>query len=324
MTPPKNPFSGGGPGQSPEPESRGIFNRVSPVILVLILLMASVQIYLIMIGNPDSQRALIVQLSFIPARFSDANLIIALEGLRVPAAATVFSYFMVNLSLTEFGFSAVMLLIFGTPVAIRFGMLRFLLLAIGSTVAAAVFYFYMSPDSMRPMIGASAIINACVACFSRFGFETGGAMSDIRIQYPLSCFIKARPLERMLSNRKLVIFGSIWIFLTIILPVAQAENLSATAAPLWHPRVAGFLVGLLLFDLIDPVKSGGIDPVSIEKQIADAQAGRGRTTVAPASPEDPVAENDVEAHDPPTPTPTPPKKAGGSRPPSVRKQDTED
>ena len=68
-------------------------------------------------------------------------------------------------------FNAVWLAVFGTPVARRYGVMRYGLLALAGVVVGALVHLFVDPYSLMPLVGASAGISALMAAAARFVFQ---------------------------------------------------------------------------------------------------------------------------------------------------------
>src|SRR5207245_2787476 len=89
---------------------------------------------------------------------------------------TFVTYAFIHADLNHLIFNAVWLLAFGTPVARRFGSLRFIAFFIVTAVAGAGAHLLTHFGEMLPMIGASAGISGAMAAAMRFAFQRGGPL----------------------------------------------------------------------------------------------------------------------------------------------------
>ena len=87
-----------------------------------------------------------------------------------------FTYALLHADWMHFGFNAVWLLAFASPVARRFGAARFLMFFAVTVAAGALAYLLAHAGALAPMIGASAGISGMMGAAARFAFEPGGSL----------------------------------------------------------------------------------------------------------------------------------------------------
>jgi membrane associated rhomboid family serine protease len=141
--------------------------------------------------------------------------------------------------------NGVWLAAFGTPVARRCGAARFALLSGAAALGGSAAHVFLYPLSVIPMIGASAAVSGLMAAAARFVF----APVDLGAAEP-----HARPtqgLGELLRNRRAALFLAVW-FVTNLLFGLIATPLGVTDASVaWEAHIGGFLVGLVVFPLIE-------------------------------------------------------------------------
>jgi membrane associated rhomboid family serine protease len=147
--------------------------------------------------------------------------------------------------------NGVWLAAFGTPVARRCGALRFLLLAAASALAGAVFYTIVHPLQVIPLIGASAAVSGMMAAAAWFMFSPPSWMLEGRISEPHER--QRESLVGLFTNRQVLLFLGVWLVINYFSAVL-AQPLGVTDASIaWEAHIGGFLAGLLVFPLIDPL-----------------------------------------------------------------------
>jgi membrane associated rhomboid family serine protease len=140
---------------------------------------------------------------------------------------------------------------FGTPVARRCGGLRFLALALAAAVGGAAAHWLAHPYSVMPMVGASAAVSGMMAAAARFMFGGGlrsGWTGDF--DQPRSSLIG------LLANSRAALFVGLWFAVNLLFGIVAAPLGITDASIAWEAHIGGFLVGLLLFPLID--RPGGV------------------------------------------------------------------
>lgn len=228
-----------------------IFN----VPAVILLLAASfVAVHLVRefwLSSRDNTQFLLL-FAFIPARYEPAIILQAPGGLAA-SVWTFVSYAFIHGNLSHLLLNGFWMLAFGTPVARRFGGVRFLLFFALTAAAGAAAHLAIHAGQFVPVIGASAAVSGSMAAAIRFVFQAGG---------PLSYFgggenaywVPAAPLSRVLRDPRVVIFLAVWLGLNLlfglgIVPVGDDSNGIA-----WEAHIGGFVTGLVAFSLFDPVR----------------------------------------------------------------------
>jgi len=146
--------------------------------------------------------------------------------------------------------NGVWLAAFGTPIVRRCGALRFLLLSGAAAVGGAVLYAMMNPLQVLPMIGASGAVSGLMAAAAWFMFAPASWHWEGRLTQP-----HERPREslwHMVRNRQVLIFLGIWFAANYVFAFVQPLGLT-DASIAWEAHLGGFLAGLVLFPLIDPL-----------------------------------------------------------------------
>ncbi len=141
---------------------------------------------------------------------------------------------------------------FGSAVARRLGAARFLLLSVVATVAGARAHLVAHPGSEGPMIGASAAVSGMTAAAARFAFMPGGPLGSGRGQSD-AFHLPAPPLRAVFANRNALIFIAVWFAINLFFGVQGALLPGVEGAIAWQAHFGGFIAGLLLFGVIDPV-----------------------------------------------------------------------
>jgi membrane associated rhomboid family serine protease len=168
---------------------------------------------------------------------------------------SVVSYALLHANWMHVGVNLVWFLAFGTPVARRFGTLRFLLFCAVTAAAGAGAHYLSHPDGIMPLIGASATVSGAMAAAMRFAVSPGGILAGGRgaggrgagDHHP------AESLLDSLKNPQLLIFIAIWFALNLLFGLGVSVPGADGAEVAWQAHVGGFLAGLLLFGLFDPV-----------------------------------------------------------------------
>ncbi|HSI39282.1 MAG TPA: rhomboid family intramembrane serine protease [Xanthobacteraceae bacterium] len=204
----------------------------------------------------DSDIEVLALFAFIPARY-DSGLLIdgGWPGGAGADAWSFITYAFLHGSLTHIGLNLLWLLAFGSPVARRFGTVRFLLFFAATAAAGAALHLATHAGEMAPVVGASAAISGCMAAAIRFVFAARGLDGLRPGSFEASVRAPAPPLGVVLRERRVFVFVAVWFALNIAIGLgAPLAGEAGTVA--WEAHIGGFIAGLLLFPLFDPVGRG--------------------------------------------------------------------
>ncbi len=163
---------------------------------------------------------------------------------------TVLSYALLHGSWAHVLINSVWLAAFGTPIARRCGAGRFFILSVASAIGGALLYIAMNPLQILPMIGASAAVSGLMAAASWFIFAPAAWLPTGRIT---EAHEKPREsLSGMIRNRQVLIFLGVWFAANYVFAFAQPLGVT-DASIAWEAHIGGFLVGLAIFPLLDPL-----------------------------------------------------------------------
>ena len=181
-----------------------------------------------------------------------------------PHAWTFLTYALLHGSWTHVVLNCVWLAAFGAPVLRRIGNARSLVLALATAIGGALTHWAANPESIQPMIGASAIVSGVMAAASLFAFEPRrarvGATPASRLQ----------PYAGLLRNRTAVMFLGSWFVLNILFGLLAAPLGLVEGGIAWEAHIGGLVVGLLLFPFLDP---GPPDASSVDQGPAGPHEG---------------------------------------------------
>jgi membrane associated rhomboid family serine protease len=178
------------------------------------------------------------------ARLALARYLLA-EGGAMPW--TLLTYALLHGSWAHLALNGVWLAAFGTPVARRCGAARFLLLAALAALGGALVHLAFHPTGIAPLVGASAAVSGLTAAAARFVFAPGDRSS-------FSEAVEDRPrqsLPALLRNRGAALFIGVWFAVNLLIGLTGTPLGLAEGAIAWEAHIGGFLVGLLIFPLLD-------------------------------------------------------------------------
>ena len=243
--------------------SEPIFNvpTVVTVTLAALVLVHAVRFWVL---TPEQDVQLLLLFSFIPARY-DATVLAqgAVPGGLGAEIWTFVTYALIHGDWTHLGLNGVWLLAFGTPVARRFGALRYLAFFAVTAAAGAAAHLVTHSNAFVPMVGASASISGFMAAAMRFAFQRGGPLRLIGRDQGDAYRVPALPLTQVVRDARVLIFLVVWFGLNLVFGIGSIGLDGGEQAIAWQAHIGGFLAGLLGFAVFDPVRTaphGGSGP----------------------------------------------------------------
>jgi membrane associated rhomboid family serine protease len=232
-------------------DQQPIFNAPGVVVWLLVMLFA---VHLLLWGvlpASESER-LLLALAFIPARLAGGAG--DLPGGDAAVLTSLVTHQFVHGSLTHLIVNAAWCLAFGSPIARRTDVWRFLAFFVLCGIAGALAYFAINGDAQVVMIGASGSISGLMGAAFRFVFRSArevGASGLLHIdRAPLMS------LSQTLRNRRILVIIVGWTALNVLLG-ESAPGLTEAAGIAWEAHLGGFYAGLLLYGFFDrPAPAG--------------------------------------------------------------------
>jgi membrane associated rhomboid family serine protease len=227
-----------------------------PVVVILLAVLAIIHAAREWLLSDATDSVLVWSLAFVPARYDSSALTDGiLPGGPGAEIWTFFTYALLHADWMHFGFNAIWLLAFASPLARRFGATRFLLFFAATVAAGALAYLIMHAGALAPMIGASAGISGMMGAVARFAFEPGGSLDLWRRDRETPDRIPAAPLLVALRNPRVITFVAIWFGLNLLFGLGSVSLFVGEHQRVaWEAHAGGFLAGLLIFSLFDPVQ----------------------------------------------------------------------
>jgi membrane associated rhomboid family serine protease len=228
--------------------------NVPAVIVLFLAAMAGVHTLRTLVLSVDGDRLLLLTFAFIPARYEAGT---ALDGLVPGGSAaqlwTFVTYGLIHADVVHLGFNAIWFLAFGSPVARRFGSLRFLVFFAVTVAAGALAHLATHAGEPNPMVGASAAISGMMGAATRFAFQRGGSLDFWRDASGDPDRIPAAPLSVALRNPRVLAFLAVWFGFNLLFGLGSVSIAGADQSIAWEAHVGGFIAGLLLFSAFDPI-----------------------------------------------------------------------
>jgi len=229
------------------PRREKMFN-VPPVVLVLTAVLVAVQALFSVGLTAEQQDEFLALFAFIPARY-DASVTpdIVWPGGWAAGVWTFVTYALIHGDLIHLSVNGVWLLAFGSPIARRFGSLRFIVFFIVTAAAGAAAHLVTHLGDLQPMIGASAAISGCMAAAIRFVFQRGGPLHLLREADADAYRVPALPLMAALRDRRILVFLIAWFAINALFAFTSAPIIGTGQVVAWQAHIGGFAAGLLLF-----------------------------------------------------------------------------
>jgi len=193
---------------------------------------------------------------FIPKRYDSTLLKITFPGGAGAKVWTFVTYSLLHANLSHIGFNILWLLPFGSALARRFGPVRFFTFMAVTAAAGALAHLVTHEHAIAPMIGASASVSGAMAAAIRFAFVRGSFLSFRRGDADAAAKVPALSLVRALRNARVLGFLAVWFGVNIIFGLGSISIGAEGASVAWQAHIGGFLAGLMLFSLFDPVPHG--------------------------------------------------------------------
>jgi membrane associated rhomboid family serine protease len=208
--------------------------------------------------DEETDLEILTWLAFVPARY-DGSLPfrLPLPGGEAADAWTFVTYAFLHGDYLHLIVNLVWFLAFGSAVAWRFGSGRFLLFFAVTSAAGAAAHLVSHFGEFAPLVGASAAISGAMAAAARFAFEAGGPLGFLRDRSEHAFRIPAAPLGEVLRNPQVLVFLGVWFLINLGFSIGSLPELLGSGTIAWEAHIGGFLAGLLLFPLFDPIGRRG-------------------------------------------------------------------
>ncbi len=189
-------------------------------------------------------------LGFIPLRYDEAG--VFFPGGFASRLFSPLTYASLHGDFFHLGVNLLWMASFGTAVARRFGATRFLVLFVCGALGGALAHYLALSDDAAVMVGASASISALTAATARFAFVPGGPLAGMGAD-ERSYRLPAPTFLQTLTNSRAMFFIGIWFAINLIFGVQGTLIGGEGASIAWQAHIGGFVTGLLLFSILDPV-----------------------------------------------------------------------
>lgn len=235
--------------------------NIPSVVLALVVVMTVIHLIRVYILSDEQGFWLILTFAFIPARYGlDVAASALPAGFVFPGglAADIWSYVTYGFlhgDWTHLIVNLLWMVAFGSAVARRFGVSRFLWLSCFATIGGAVLHQVFHAGELVPMIGASAAVSGHMGAAVRFAFTGPRPLIGARYQNQQAYHAPAASLLNALSNVRVLAFVGVWFGINFLFGTGIVSVPGADGSIAWEAHVGGFLVGLIGFALFDPPRT---------------------------------------------------------------------
>jgi membrane associated rhomboid family serine protease len=246
----------------PSPHQRML--NVPGAVLGLLILIGLVHAGVFLALTAEQKTEFLLLFAFIPARY-DASIMpdVVWPGGLAADIWTFITYALIHGDIAHLLFNSIWLLAFGSPVARRFGSVRFLAFMAVAAAGGAAVHLLTHYGELLPMVGASAAISGAMAAAMRFAFQRGGPLGlwrDAEDAYR----VPAAPLVTSLRDKRVLAFLAVWFGVNLLFGLSPISMAGLEQAIAWQAHIGGFLAGLLTFSFFDPIPADATTSVGTD------------------------------------------------------------
>jgi membrane associated rhomboid family serine protease len=225
------------------------------VVTVLAGVMLAIQAAQAFVLNEQAQENLLVWFGFIPLRLLMPD---QFPGGLVPLVWTPLTYGFLHGGWEHVLGNVAWLVIFGTPVARRYGARNTLIVFFVSSVIGALAFAVTAFDSVAYLVGASGGIAGLTGAAMRFIFQPVIVARHPETGEPVVLGRQTATIPEMLRSPPARNFSAIWIVLNCLVPLAPML-IGQDVGIAWQAHLGGFFTGLLLVPFFEhvPVREKG-------------------------------------------------------------------
>ena len=231
------------------------------LIAVLAVLMLAIQAVQSFFLNQQVQQDLVLWFGFLPLRLIVPDQI---PGGILPLFWTPLTYGFLHAGWEHVIGNVAWLVIFGTPVARRYGTLRTLVIFFVASIVGALAFAITEYDSLAYLVGASGGIAGLTGAAMRFIFQPVIVTSHPETGEPVALGRKMATLGEMLRSPPARNFTIIWLVLNCLVPLLPLV-IGQDVGIAWQAHTGGFFTGLLLVPFFEPGADKGKSLPMVDK-----------------------------------------------------------
>ncbi|MCV3209696.1 rhomboid family intramembrane serine protease [Mesorhizobium sp. YC-39] len=215
--------------REPEEQRREPVFNLPPIVLAVIVICVIVYLIQAYVLTDEQDLSLLIRAAFIPIRYSGRF------DLDFYAFSSPFTYAFLHGGFAHLAINMVWLAAFGSPLANRFGALRFSLFFAATGLAAVVLFWAVHPLGQAPLVGASGAISGMMGAAARFGFRIDRSSGKAAFAgAPL-------PMAEVFRSRGVVTFLAVWMVINLVTGLIGAPGVDGQIA--WEAHIGGFVAG---------------------------------------------------------------------------------
>ena len=223
------------------PPHQPVFN-LPTVVTALIAICAGLHLLRAYILSPAQEIELLVRFAFIPVRYSGQYII------DIYAWVSPLTYAFLHGDVFHLAVNMIWLAAFGSPLANRIGVGRFLAFWAFTSLAAVGLHYVLHASDTTPLVGASGAISGMMGAAARFGFQIDRSRRRASFNGPVLS------VAQVFSRRMTVSFLAIWFAINFAIGFGfGGPGMEGRIA--WEAHIGGFLAGFLTVSLFD--RGGG-------------------------------------------------------------------
>lgn len=225
-------------GVEPVRQREPILNLPTGVVL-FIALCAGIHLLRVYGLTLEQDIELLRSAAFIPVRYTGGY------DIEIYAFTSPLTYSLLHAGVAHLAINMLWLAAFGSPLANRIGLFRFVLFWVAASVAAALLHFLLHSHDFAPLVGASGAISGMMGAATRFAFRMD------HHQGPRAFRGRVLPISVVLRVPRVILFVSVWMGINFITGFfALVPNLDGGGIA-WEAHVGGFLLGFFAIGLFD-------------------------------------------------------------------------
>ncbi|NOZ32603.1 MAG: rhomboid family intramembrane serine protease [Alphaproteobacteria bacterium] len=217
-----------------------VFN-VPIVVLGAIGFIVAVHLATTLVLDGNGVFDLYVWLAFIPVRLTMPA---EFPGGMWPLLWTPVTHAFLHGGWEHLAFNGAWLLVFGTPVARRYGAPGFAMLFVVGAVAGALAFAVTNLSTIAVVIGASGAISGLTGAAVRFVFQPAIFVRDPDSGRPVAAGRRLANLKEFVANRRALVFTGVWLLINLGIGVFALVT-KADSGIAWQAHVGGFLAGFV-------------------------------------------------------------------------------
>lgn len=230
--------------------------NVPGAVTGLAVVFAAIHLVRTLLLDQQQDVQVLLLFAFFPIRYSPD----LLQGYGFPGGVladvwTFVTYAFLHGGWLHLAINCIWMLAFGSAVARRFGVVRFLAFSALCAVAGAAVHLATHMGSEVPVIGASAAISGQMAAAARFAFQPGGPLApQMRGRGDAAFFQPAASLSELWRDPTVLAFLGVWLAVNVAFGLAALPFAGSEGGDIaWQAHIGGLIAGLAVFPLFDPV-----------------------------------------------------------------------